>query len=290
MMLAGHGRGLLAGTFLQLWQDHKQWPAEKWDALFEDMAEMGLKELILQWSAWGDLDYYELAEMLARRAGKSGMGLWLGLWQDPAWFQAPDLSAMAARGLAAAAELRRRLGRDRWFRGWYVPGEVSEDAWVGPRLAELERHVAGMARKLDGPLAVSGFTNGRTAPEELALFWERVARGTGVAEVWLQDGIGAGKLGLEDWEPRLRAVASRLRKSRAKLRVVVELFEREPGGEFKARPAVVERVRRQAELAARYGRGGALAFSVPDYWSRVAGPEAAQRPRVSSSKSSPFRR
>src|SRR5206468_4211937 len=93
-----------------------------------------------------------------------------------------------------------------------------------------------------------------------------------------QDGIGAGNLPIELLPAYLDAIHRSTTRNRRRLQVIVELFEQLPAppgtsATFQAVPAEITRICRQLMVAARYGK--AVGFSIPEYMSPVAGPEAA---------------
>ncbi|QOY89739.1 DUF4434 domain-containing protein [Paludibaculum fermentans] len=276
---AGQGAPLVGGTFLQFWNFHKDWDGARWQALFGYLAELRVREVVIQWTRYDGIDYSGVTRRVLELADRAGMGVWVGLAYEPAWWRALEegagealLRRTAEAHLALAAELKSVVRRQRAFRGWYLPEEIDDVHWQGAAAAGLHEHVKGLRRRLR-PLAMSGFSNGRMAPAELGRFWRQVPGG-GLDRVLFQDGIGAGKLTLENWPGYLQALERSLGR---RLTVVVESFEAVPGAQgFQARPAGLERIRRQVELAGRYSKNAPVVFSLPEYATPLGGEAAAR--------------
>ncbi len=276
---AGRGAPRVGGTFLQFWNFHKDWDGARWQTLFGYLAELGVREVVIQWSRYDGIDYSGLTGWVLELAGRAGMGVWVGLAHESSWWRALEEGAPDARlrrtaeaHLELAAELKSVVRGQRAFRGWYLPEEIDDVHWQGAAAGGLHEHVKGMRRRLR-PLAMSGFSNGRTAPAELGRFWRQVSGG-GLDRVLFQDGIGAGKLTLENWPGYLQALGRGLGR---RLTVVVECFEAAPGGAgFQAGPAGLERIRRQVELAGRYSKNEPVVFSLPEYATPLGGEAAAR--------------
>jgi hypothetical protein len=276
-LLAGRPAGGLTSTFLQWWASHRDWEESRWVALFGYLRQLGVEELVVQWTRYDDLDFTPLLERTLAMAEDHRMRVWVGLAQESTWWR--DVEG----GPGAALETLRRVGaqcsgqgralmalcrRRKAFRGWYLPFEFEDENWNEASIVGVQGELRRLRRELR-PLAVSGFTNRRLGPAVLARWWRAVARG-GVDEVFFQDGIGAGKMTLDLWPAYLRALEDALGK---RLRVVVELFE--SAGEQMG-PAPVERIQHQVELARRLSRGHLAAFSMPEYLTPLGGPGAAR--------------
>ncbi|MBN9659788.1 MAG: DUF4434 domain-containing protein [Acidobacteria bacterium] len=276
---AGRTGPLAGGTFLQFWNVHKDWDEARWQALFGYLAELRVRAVVIQWSRYDGIDYSAVTGRVLELAGRAGLGVWVGLAHQSSWWRSLEegaadelLRRTAEAHLVLAGELEAVVRGQRAFRGWYLSEEIDDVHWQGPAAVRLREHVKGLRRQLR-PLAMSGFSNGRMAPAELARFWRQVAGG-GLDRVFFQDGIGAGKLTLENWPGYLQALERSLGR---RLTVVVECFEAAPGGSgFQARPAGLQRIVRQMELAGRYSKNAPLVFSLPEYATPLGGEAAAQ--------------
>lgn len=272
---------LFRGTFLQPWARHLEWPSSQWDALFDSLAALACREIVLQWCRYDDVDFAPLLPRLLDAARSRRMQFVVGLPYHSTWWQriaAGPLPALAdvverARAFASSSNARQ-WARHPAFAGWYLPEEIDDDHWLP---APRRRALAGALDRLAGavrPLCISGFTNRAAPPSELAAFWRELAARRRLARVFFQDGIGAGKVTLAAWPAYLEALRSRLGK---RLDVVVEIFESVPSDEgFRAAPAPLERILLQADMARRATDRPPFCFSLPDYASPLAGPDAAR--------------
>ncbi|MBI4891987.1 MAG: DUF4434 domain-containing protein [Acidobacteria bacterium] len=272
-------RPWFAGTFLQLWAAHLEWPEERWRSLFGYLGQLGTGEVIVQWCAYDRYDYTSLCVRLLALAGEHGMRMRIGLRHESSWWQdleaAPEsaLARLTPRALQAVHELKPLFQRHGAFAGWYLPEEIDDAHWTAPprttALLDTLKSIHGAA----GSFSLSGFTNRALPPRALAAWWRRVAKPAGLKSVLFQDGIGAGKLSLEDWP----GYAEELQRALgARFRVVVETFESTGGaGGFQAVPAPVSRIRRQCEIARRCSGRAPIAFSLPEYCTPLGGSAAA---------------
>lgn len=297
----------LDGTFVQLTSAAAARPRAEWERLFTDQEALGIDEVFLQWTAADGVAFYPasageprdaaegMVDLVLELAERHGQRVWLGLAHDAGWWTGIDRARpasevevfLARRRLAnlAVARALAPLASRPSFAGWYVPDEVDDVSWLGEeRRTLLAEHLARLTSELralapKAPVAVSGFAAGRATPEQLARLWSTLVVQAQLALVLLQDGVGAGKLELDELAAYLPALRAALEPTSARLGVVIELFTARPepageGGGFAATPAPLERVEQQTALARRYASGPLVAFSVPDYMSPFAGAEA----------------
>ncbi|MEJ5367356.1 MAG: DUF4434 domain-containing protein [Bryobacteraceae bacterium] len=274
-------RALFRGTFLQPWARHLEWSAAQWETLLDALASLACQEIVLQWCRYDDVDFAPLVPSLLDAARRRRMRLLVGLPYQSDWWRrieedAPQaLGRIVARARSfASSSSARQWARHPAFGGWYLPEEIDDDHWLP---APRRRALAGALDQLAGavhPLSASGFTNRASSPHELAEFWREMAARRRLARVFFQDGIGAGKMTLAAWPAYLEALRARLGK---RLDVVVEIFESVPSDAgFHAVPAPYERVVAQADMARRALGRPPFCFSLPDYASPTAGPDAAR--------------
>ncbi len=276
-------------TFLQVWnRDLARRPAD-WYRLFSTLAELGIDEVILQWTRYGHTAFYhgrgDLLGPVLEAAQRHNLRVVVGLQYDPRFWRAIDKQPEAlarylrerARTVAAqVGELARYIRARRLaavVSGWYIADELDDETWLEPQkaraLTTYLRTVVQAVRHsgLDRPVAVSGFSNGRTAPARSAALWHSLLRDSGADLFLFQDGIGAGKLTLAALPAHLAALDAEFSGTDRQFRVVTELFRQQKGeaGRFEAQPAPYNRILRQLDLATRHGTRRPVAFSVPDY-------------------------
>jgi hypothetical protein len=282
--LASHRglRGALGGTFLQLNSVHLDWTRQRWTALFGYFRHLGLQRVVVQWTADEDLSFVPILDRIF--AESSGVRVKLGLRNEFAfWIRNPGNRAAAFAGIyertlpliVELAPYSRRPG----FDGFYIPQEFDDVNWSrrDARAAGGD-YLRGIARALrrqvpGARISVSAFANGKMPPPEYARLWRGVVRHARLDEVLFQDGVGVGKLTIEQAAAYLRALRAELGERSG---AVVETFTQVREEPFEARPAEASRIRRQLESAAACGFPAPVAFSVPEYMTPLGGEEAAK--------------
>lgn len=307
---ATHG---LDGTFVQLTRADALRPRADWERLFADMAAVGIAQVFVQWTMADGVAFYAssvagsdsgnapprpddvpMVDLLFELAERHGMRVWLGLAHDAGWWAGIDrarparevevfLARRRLANLAVARALVPSVAGRASFAGWYVPDEIDDRNWVGAeRAALVAGYLADLGRALEplapgAGIAASGFAQGWATPGQVVELWSTIAARAPLTLLLFQDGIGAGKLSLDelpDYLPRLRAAVE---PHGERLGVVVELFAATSpadGSSFAAVPAPLERVERQLGLAWRDSDGPVIGFSVPDYMSPFGGAAA----------------
>src|SRR5437867_731071 len=264
----------LQGTFIQLTRANADWDEARWEQLFGRFRDMGLSEVVVQWSAFDDLAFYSSATLpstprapiatILGLADRMGIVVFLGLAHDSSyWSQIQRdpalvgvyLRRLQLRAQKVASELAPEARKHPSFAGWYLPQEIDDVNWSTARARELlVHHVRHLRETLHAlspaaSFAVSGFSNGRMDPEGLASLWKDLATKGGVDRLMFQDGVGAGKLAIDDLEPYYAALQQAL-QGPCQFQIVVETFTQVAGAPlddqmFAARPAPLERIQRQ---------------------------------------------
>ncbi|MFO7189289.1 MAG: DUF4434 domain-containing protein [Pseudomonadota bacterium] len=294
----------LSGTYLQLTAGHLEWREEDWEELFAYFRELGLSELIVQWSAYEDSRFYPDAmapgtkpspiESVLRLADRTGMRVRLGLaFEERYWTElakkpeelAPYLETLAQRSVAIAQALWPLAREHVSFTGWYIPQEIDDESWREPEYRQLlHDFLARLGRALheiapDTPVAVSGFSNGMTDPVAFEAFWKNLLmQAPQIDTVLFQDGVGAHKLDLFELPLYAAAIRNAAVETSREVVFIVELFDQVAGppideNPFQAVPAALPRILQQLEVAQRYA-SMAVAFSVPEYLSPKGGQAA----------------
>ena len=264
----------IAGTFLQLMPWHRGWPEAKWRELFACFRALGLREVIVQWSATGETRLFPAPiGAILRIAHESDIQVDLGLRNDPDyWTQIHgrlDSVRTYLRKIQARSEAIARELQPLPFRGWYICEEIDDLNWREPSARKLLlEYLGGLSTALEKlnprrPIAISGFAQGQTDPESFGNLWRDILHRSRISTVLLQDGIGTGKLRLSEVALYYEAASAAARHEGRAFRPVVELFRQVQATPFHGVPAPRERIAQQLELARHFGPP--LAFSVMDY-------------------------
>lgn len=293
------------GTFIQLLGHHQQWTSDQWRALFSSLRAIGVNELVIQWTVNDQTPLYasrhfkkaphDVLPRVMDVAREQDFRVLLGLVHDSAYWRKiarnPKLVRVYCKrllrdNLAAARELADRFGSSPAFAGFYIPQEIDDRTWLPPEhLAVLEAYLTALRQGLrdiapQAPVAISGFSNAFADPELLGRIWHTLLAQSGIDRVLFQDGIGVGKLGLDDAGIFLAAVAEAARQAGRAFTPIVETFTQVDGPPintkpFRAEPASLNRLIRQLALADRSPHTGIMAFSLPEYCSPFGVPGAA---------------
>jgi Domain of unknown function (DUF4434) len=285
----------LKGTFLQLTEAQLARPPAEWRQLFVELRSIGINTLVLQWTVVDGkplfrvrhetTDKTPLAEILDL-AGQFGIRVWFGLALDSNYWeeikQSPELLRpyfhRRIQHLVGFLEDLNATTAGAPFAGWYIPDEIDDRTWLDPsKRTILKKYLAETvsllkARRPGSKVAISGFSNSFADPDLLASFWADVIRASGIDLLLFQDGVGEGKVALENIGLYYQALDTAVRGAGAQLGAVVELFSLTPDG--RRLPAMVARVREQIATANRLTSFPAVAFSIPDYMSHLAGRQA----------------
>lgn len=292
------------GTFLQLLAGHADWDPGRWEALFAALAAIGVGEVVVQWSVIDATPTYPSRHFTApakislpavlEAARRHGLRLVLGLVHEGDYWtrieRDPKLVRVHFRrllrdGLATARELLDLAGDNPALAGFYIPQEIDDRNWLDPQrekvlaeyLGDLTRGLHALAPGL--PVAVSGFSNAFAEPELLGRFWQELLVATDIDRVLFQDGVGVGKLRPDEAEIFLAAVSRAAAEAGRRFTPVVETFSQVDGPPlndkpFRAEPAPLARLADQLRQAGRVPHDGIVAFSLPEYCSPLAGPQA----------------
>jgi Domain of unknown function (DUF4434) len=287
----------LQGTFLQLTETQAARPADDWRQLVSDLRSIGINDLFLQWTVVDRKAFFQTAGFdtpantplpdILDLSAHAGIRVWIGLAMDTRYWeeikQGPDLlrtyfykRVQELRGFID--ELNSAISRAP-FAGWYITDEIDDRTWLdSSKRTLLKKYLADTvsllkARRPGSRVAISGFSNSFADPDLLASFWVDLLESSGIDLLLFQDGVGEGKVTIEDiplyYEPLNRAV----RLAGGQLGAVVELFSLMPNGQRV--PAMIGRINEQIAAAYRLTSFPPVAFSVPDYMSNLAGQQAS---------------
>lgn len=287
----------LNSTFLQLTETQLSRPAAEWRELFVEFREIGINTVFLQWTVVDRKPLFQTARhemgastplpLILDLAEQSGVRVWFGLAFDSSYWeeikQSPGmLRPYFHRRLQDLAGFLDNLNATTAgvpFAGWYIPDEIDDRTWLDPeKRAILKKYLAETvallkARRPGSRVAISGFSNSFADPDLVASFWAEVIKASGIDLLLFQDGVGEGKVALENIGLYYGALDRAVRSVGAQLGAVVELFSLTSDGH--RLPAGTSRIREQIAIANRLTSFPVVAFSVPDYMSRLAGRAAS---------------
>ena len=287
----------LKGTFLQLTDAQLARPPAAWGQLFNELRAIGINTLFLQWTVLDRKPLFRTAQhetadntplaAILDLATRSGIRVWFGLAMDSSYWdeikQSPELLKPYFRkrlqDLVGFLDDLNATTAGAPFAGWYIPDEIDDRTWLDlTKRTILKKYLAETvallkARRPGSKVAISGFSNSFADPDLLASFWADVIRASGIDLLLFQDGVGEGKVALEDIGLYYETLDRAVRGVGAQLGAVVELFSLMPDG--RRLPAMVGRIREQIAAANRLTSFPAVAFSIPDYMSHLAGPQAS---------------
>jgi hypothetical protein len=293
-----------SGTFLQLVESRSQWTLSQWARLFCYFRTLGVRKLIIQWSAFNDQNSTfpygpglpairpELKTIL-ELADQYKIKLYVGLNYDAGYWKRIGLDVHSVKTyLQNLNEKNAQLARilapllqaHRSFSGWYLTDEIDDVNWNTKEKRELLvnylQSLSGQLHQLtpDKKVILSGFSNAALSPEQMTEFWYEILSRTPVDVVLFQDGVGVHKLTLEQLPAYVDAIHWAAEFAHKKFDVIVEVFQQIAGAPinkqpFKAVPAPLERIRKQMKIAALYSPE-LWAFSIPDYMTPDAGDDA----------------
>jgi hypothetical protein len=283
-------------TFVQLWRQDALRTEAKWEDWFKNLDNLGFTEIIAQWSSYGPVSFYDdpganrecspSLKALIQAAGRHRKKIWLGLHYDPSFWQAIGEEPADPQGYLKdrLQDFARRLPfllraiknadpKGEVVCGWYISDEIDDQNWQDPAhcqallgyLGSLRQHLR--KAKAEWPVLVSGFSNGNLTPAQWTAFWNNLLAQTRIDGLLFQDGIGAGKLTLQQLEGYLKSFASSFIHADRTFGVIVELFQINTHKESAAglQAADMARVNRQLSLACMYSRLPVTVFSAPDY-------------------------
>lgn len=174
---------------------------DQWAEIWQQSKARGFDRVIVQWTRYGDEDFGGDSGWLRsalRQAQQAGLGLVVGLYQDPDYFsRLNDVAALSNYWEAlfeqALLQQRRLLNEGVVADAWYLPAELSDRTFNDQvRRKDLLVRLKKLIQQLQLPLQLSAYSTGQMAPAANAR-WMDELHGIGV-RVWWQDGAGVAEL------------------------------------------------------------------------------------------------
>lgn len=304
-------------TFIQLHRGAAEKSVEDWSADIEQMKAIGIRTLIVQWTAEHPVSFfktdeipfeeqYDVIERLFAAVRGKDVDVVLGLEHSPIYWsqlEARDrvlrdyLYVRAAQNERLQKALLKAFKDVKEWTGYYIVEEIDDKTWRNAdRAPFMKTYISLMCERIRAndkkrDVMVSTFFRGRTAPDIYArTLHALVAESKHKPDVlMLQDGTGVNDPPEEYVPLFFREVRDLFTEKQPALWCVVETFSQlskadEP---FKAAPADADRVTRQIERAAPFFDRLAL-FTFLDYSDPDLGGDAAKLyERLVSGKDAP---
>lgn len=284
-----------SGTFIQLLPEiHNKWTLSQWSRLFFSFKALGVRQLVIQWSAYNNQDSFPFGQQapavrseldtLFILADQFDMSIYVGLNFDPMYWSRIEqdsqsvrkyLQSLSEKNVQLAQALVESSQTHQSFSGWYITEEIDDINWnASEKRSILLAYLQSLGVQLhqltpNKPVAISGFSNAALPPFNLGQLWHEIFSNTAIDIVLFQDGVGVNKLTMKQLPDYFSAVNSAARFNHKKFQVVIEVFKQIAGTPlndktFKAVAASPERVLKQMEIASVYSPE-LLAFSIPEY-------------------------
>ena len=286
--------GPIGGTFVQPTGTEFSFAADQWRVWLSSVSSLGIETLYVQWSRLADVGTIQ-ARALLEASQHAGMSVHLGLWQQHGldnrlYGSAAETTAVLSERRAKSLELARVLAREvhysKAFAGWYLCEEPSDLMLQDlGRASAWAHHLERMGEALtdlipQAPVTISTYVSGQMPPAQFADFWRSSWRRTRALRLLLQDGFGVQFLP-EGGTTAYFEEIERLKPGGARAGLVIETFEQLAGlpinnEPFRSKPAALDRLARQIELAQRLSKHPLVAFTVPDYMIGKPGSAAAR--------------
>jgi Domain of unknown function (DUF4434) len=243
----------LKGGFIQYLNtfvnDDTRLTSAQWTAVAKAMLDVRMDTVIVQQLAWWEGNEYGFMResddpteaILSYADGQPGMSVYLGLWNrdlPPAAIGPAPFKKGLERNTAIAKEARKKYGKHKSFKGWYLPLELwNLKGPLTPETTEAIRAYLALAKTLksdDGPrgtsVIISPFFNPDTVtfatPAETKALFAGLLKDSGVDVVLVHDGVGArGWPAVESKAPEFFKAYGEAAGRGTQLWVDVELYE-----------------------------------------------------------------
>lgn len=288
---------LLGGTFIQYWLC-SDWDLERWAQEYEMLKDIGINEVILQYT-FNSKDKYTLyptklpgytcndVDMISNAltaADSSGMNIRIGLAYNSDWWNKGSsdidwLNIEAEANKAAAEEIIKLYGHHQSISGWYIPYEFSQFTAPTPETQTnfnnfLKEITTGIKSKSDKDIMISPFYISILPWFNSLTTWtntlQTILKDTSINIVALQDSIGVGF----NTTSHLADLYSYTKKATdflgIKLYADTETFTVTSSGNI---PADIDRIKTQLSIEKSYVEGF-LAFSINHYQNKYSSDES----------------
>ena len=208
----------LTGSFVDFW-GKEDWSQPEWEGQFQEMKEIGLNTVIIQFVSYGDFTWFNsantftstkypkaLSSLMAAAISKQ-MSVYIGLYfNDEYWENQTNVDWLhlhADRCILIATELNAQFGKNPSFKGWYIPHEPEPYAYnskelIGSFKDDFINRISDRLHKFGTkPVSIAAFFNsGLTSPSQLKDFMSELCK-SNLKIIMLQDGVGVNHVSLD---------------------------------------------------------------------------------------------
>jgi hypothetical protein len=208
----------LSGSFVDF-SGKSDWSQQKWESQFQEMKDIGMNTAIIQFISYNDTTWFKSANnftgikipnalpTLLAAANNKQMNIFIGLYFDEEYWKNQTnvnwLRLHARRCISIAEELNAQFGKNKAFKGWYIPHEPEPNAYHSKELMtslndNLINLISDKLHSFDAkPVSIAAFFNSElTSPTQLKDFMTELCK-TNLQIIMLQDGIGVNHVSLD---------------------------------------------------------------------------------------------
>merc|ERR1719356_1802102 len=289
------GSAKLNGAFIQLWNTAGckcgEWTQAQWDAEFQEMKDVQLDYLVVQYSVYHDLSWYSPSSIstviykmntlnrIVAAAEKAGMRVHFGLYFDETWNSADKATSstytsVLTKHKLVIDELWDLFGASSAFGGWYIPQELNDLEWQDdPEKSLLFQWMKDVTdytktKSTTKPAMIAPFFNLWQSADQLEAWYdELLTHATNLDRVYPQDGVG---ITLKDPEYHTPLYYSAIKRACDKngrtFGATIETFHQTSGwpvdsGSFSATSTEIATLKKQLWNAARQQPDEMIQFS-----------------------------
>jgi len=278
---------IIEGSFLQAWEPVCNWSEEEWANELKIMKDVGINLIIIQATGMNNIAFYpskylpmvgnNYIEKVIRQAEKLGMKVMMGLYCDNTWWHADEskvyLPKEAIRNKKIALEIYELFGKYSSFDGWYIPHEISDAVFrsdeLRDKLAAFISDISSYCKNLTPgkKVAIAPYYAMQMTIPQYKQWWDKFLQRANIDIVALQDGVGVhGEKRIKKIPSFFSAVKEACEKNKVEFWSDLEVFEQIKAEPFEARPANIERIKKQLIVTAPYVSKFVI-FAFNDYMS-----------------------
>lgn len=241
-----HSNGNAESFYLVFFQPSEitiKYSDEQLQREFEFMKEMGIKGILIQWTARGEKAYYPskmfipyaptLVESILKLGEEYQIGVYLGVYFAEDWFKIvgkPSDYYAKVRAIVQVSikELSELYSHYKALKGWYIPYEFSVASLRNEPLIRFISEISNDIKRITngGTIIISPWIEKTIWSSDEVLRWESFLSNTGIDIVAIQDGAGAHEIKTEVFIDYLKNLVPLFKEKKRILWSVVEVFDK----------------------------------------------------------------